>query len=104
MTCVYDIMKLGHVSSSVTGKFANDETYDEEDRAIMFDAIRKVPKPCLAFKILGAARRCKTDADREAAIREAYSSIKDTDGCIVGFFQKYHDQITQVARYVKTIV
>jgi len=100
MACVYNIMKKGHQSSSLTGKFSMDETYDEEDRGLMFDAIRKIGKPCMAFKILGASRRCTTDEDRESAIAEAYVAIKDTDGCIVGFLQKYSDQITQTAGFV----
>ena len=104
MACVYNIMKMGHISSAITGKFMNDETYDEEDRTLMFDAIQRIQKPCMAFKILGATRRCTTDADREAAIAEAYASIKPTDGCIVGCFQKYSDQITQNAEFVKKIL
>ena len=104
MACVYNIMKRGHVSSSVTGKFIDDETYDEEDREAMFGAIRQAKKPCMAFKILGASRRCKTDADREAAFTEAYASIKPTDGCIVGFYQKHTDQIAQNAALVKKIL
>ena len=104
MACVYNVMKKGHVSSSITGKFMNDETYDEEDRMLMFDAIRKVEKPCLAFKILGATRRCTSDEDREDAIKQAYADIKPIDACIVGFFQKYSDEITQVAEFVKKIL
>ena len=104
MACVYNIMKKGHVSSSVTGKFCSDETFDEADRRVMFDAINKVDKPCMAFKILGASRRCTTKEDKEDAIREAYTKIKPTDACIVGFFQKYSDQITEVAGLVKDIL
>ena len=104
MASVYNIMKEGHISSAVTGKFSVDETFDEEDRTSMFDAIRQVKKPCLAFKILGASRRCTTDADREAAFAEAYASIKPTDGCVVGCFQKYSDQITRNAAFVKKIL
>ena len=104
MSCVYNIMKKGHVSSSITGKFISDETYDEEDRNLMFDAIKKVKKPCMAFKILGASRRCATDEDREAAITESYAAIKPCDGCIIGFFQKYSDQITQCAKFVDKLL
>ena len=104
MASVYNIMKLGHISSAITGKFSTDETFDEADRGLMFDAIRKVQKPCMAFKVLGATRRCTTDADREDAIRETYEKIKPTDGCIIGFFQKYSDQITQVAQFVKGLL
>ena len=104
MASVYNIMKLGHISSSVTGKFSTDETFDEEDRVLMFDAIRKVKKPCMAFKILGASRRCTSEADWQDAVRESYASIKPTDGCIVGFMQKYTDQITQVTNFVKGII
>jgi len=104
MACVYNIMKEGHISSSITGKFSVDETFDEEDRLLMFDAIRKVEKPCMAFKILGASRRSQTVEDLENAITESYNSIKPTDGCIVGFFQKYSDQITQVSDFVKGLL
>ena len=104
MACVYNIMKQGHVSSSITGKFGEDETFDEEDRKVMFDVIRQVDKPCLAFKILGASRRCTTDEDLESAFAEAYSSIKPTDACVVGCFQKYSDQITQNVNIVKRLL
>jgi hypothetical protein len=104
MACVYNVMKKGHVSSSITGKFIPDETYDEADRKPMFDAIRAVTKPCMAFKILGATRRCTSDEDREAAFTEAYESIKPSDGCIVGFYQKDKDQILQNAAFVRKIL
>jgi len=103
MACVYNV-KHGTISSSISGKFTEGEIFDEADRVPMFDAIRKVQKPCMAFKILGATRRCTTDEDREAAFTEAYTSIKPTDACIVGFFQKYTDQIKQNADFVKKLL
>ena len=59
----------------------------------MYDTIRRVPKPCMAFKILGATRRCGTPADIRNAFAEAYANIKPTDGVIVGMFPKICDQV-----------
>ena len=104
MCCVYNISKAERASSSVTGRANTDEPFDEEDRAIMFDFIRSTNKPCLAFKILGAGRRCNTDGDLRAAFTEAYQRIKPGDACIVGMFPKYSDQVTQNAAVVRSIL
>ena len=103
MACVYNLTRPEPEQKQATCCGEKDH-FLEEDRVPMFDAIRKVKKPCMAFKILGATRRCKTDQDREAAITEAYTSIKPTDGCVVGFFQKYSDQITQNAEFVRKLL
>jgi len=105
MTCLYNLMKVVHISSSLTGKFNQDEPFDEEDRPLMLAAVRTVTKPCLAFKLLGATRRCGTDADVEAAFAEAYGGIKDTDACIVGVFPKHKpDQVAQNVGIVEKIL
>ena len=103
MTCVYNLSKVQRQSSSVTGVANQDEPFDEEDREIMYRTIRGVQKPCLAFKILGATRRCAAPADVEAAFAEAFANIKPTDAVVVGMFPKYSDQAAMNAEIVRKI-
>ena len=58
----------------------------------MYRMIRQVSKPCLAFKILGATRRCATQETVRAAFDEAFENIKDTDAVVVGMYPKNEDQ------------
>lgn len=104
MCCVYNISKIDRVSSAITGKLNDEEPFDEEDRQIMFSFIRSTDKPCLAFKILGASRRCRDKADVESAFKEAFESIKPTDAVIVGMFPKKHDQMTENADIVRSLI
>ena len=103
MCCVYNISKVNRVSSAMTGLANTDEPFDEEDRAIMFDFIRGTSKPCLAFKILGAGRRCTSDADIRSAFAEAFDAIKPNDAVIVGMFPRDKDQVSQNANIVREI-
>ena len=104
MCCVYNISKIARVSSAVTGQANTDEPFDEEDRQIMFSFIRSTAKPCLAFKILGAGRRCATETDIAAAFTEAYASIKPGDACIVGMFPRDSDQVRENAALVRKVL
>ena len=90
--CVYDI-----------DKNPGRETFDEDDPPRMYEFIRSTDKPCLAFKILGAGRKCATPETVEAAFRTAFENIKPTDAVVVGIFQKYGDQAAQNAEIVKRI-
>ena len=104
MCCVYNLSKINRVSSSITGKMNEGEPFDEEDRPLMYDFIRSTDKPCLAFKILGAGRRCGSDTDVKAAFSEALNAIKPTDAVIVGMFPRDKDQVSQNADYVRSIM
>ena len=103
MTCVYNLSKVQRQSSSVTGVANQDEPFDEEDREIMYRAIRATRKTCLAFKILGATRRSATPADVEAAFAEAFANIKPADAVVVGMFPKYSNQAEENARIVRKL-
>jgi len=103
MACVYNLSKVQRQSSSLTGVANQDEPFDEADREIMYRTIRATPKTCLAFKILGATRRCATPADVEGAYREAFANIKAIDAVIVGMFPKYSDQVRENAEFVRKI-
>jgi len=104
MCCVYNISKIDRVSSAITGKMNAGEPFDEEDRQVMFSFIRSTDKPCLAFKILGATRRCKDKADVEDAFREAFTCIKPSDAVVVGMYPKDHDQVTENADIVRNLI
>ena len=92
MMCVYNLSRIERVSSFASTRVNVDEPFFEEDRAVAFAAIRNTKKPCIAFKVLGAMRRCETQADVRAALEESYASIKPIDMVLVGMFPKYLDE------------
>lgn len=104
MCCVYNLSRADRVSSAITGVSNFGEPFFDEDIPIMYDTIRKVPKPCMAFKILGATRRCDTPEGIRNAFAEAYANIKPTDGVIVGVFPKHTDQVRENCGYVREIL
>jgi len=104
MCSVYNVMKVPRESSAITGKANEGEPFDDEDRAAMYEFIRSTPKPCLAFKILGATRRCQTPATVREAFAEAFANIKPTDAVVVGMFQKGRDQVAENAAIVADIL
>ena len=69
----------------------------------MYKTIRDTRKTCLAFKILGATRRCADPSTVEEAFREAFANIKANDAIVVGMFPKYSDQVEENARIVGKI-
>jgi len=92
MLSVYNLSRIDRVSSYASTRVNIDEPFFEEDRALAFEAIRKTQKPCIAFKVLGAGRRCETRDDVRAALEESYASIKSCDAVLVGMFPKYLDE------------
>jgi len=95
MTCFYNLHKQKRESTLVDpfNKGANEE-FNEDDPPVMIQVIQQTDKMCLAFKILGASRRCRTQEDVRAAFEYAFANIKDKDAVVVGMFPKYLDQIT----------
>ncbi len=104
MCCVYNLSKIDRVSSAITGVSNSGEPFDEIDRQVMFEFIKSTAKPCLAFKILGAGRRCTDINDIKSAFREAFTSIKPIDAVIVGMFPKEKDQVTENADIVRDLI
>lgn len=99
MACLYNLSKQERESALVTGKF-QEERFDDADRDVMLDVIRKTPKTCLAFKLMGAGRNCATPADVRAAFKYAFDRIKPGDAAVVGMFPKEKDQITENVQHV----
>lgn len=104
MASVHNLSKITRVSSATTGIANQDEPFDDEDRPLMYEAIRSTEKPCLAFKILGATRRCQSSDTVYAAFGEAFQNIKPYDAIVVGMFPKGHDQIAENAAFVQRIL
>jgi len=104
MTCVYNLSKVDRVSSALTGRANEDEPFFDEDRALMYEAVRKTDKPCLVFKILGATRRCETPDTVREAFTEAFANIKATDAVIVGMFPRDRDQVAENVGIVNDIL
>jgi hypothetical protein len=97
MTCFHNIRRDQEAVKSGLGDLPIDELYLQGDPARMAAVIRKVARPCLAFKILGAGRMCNSRATIESAFQFALGNIKKTDAVIVGMFPILTDEIAENA-------
>jgi len=80
------------------------EIFEEPHRQAMVKTIRQLPKPCIAFKVLGANRHCSTPAGVEGALRFALEKIKPADVVLVGMWQKHKDQVAENTAYARKIL
>ena len=80
------------------------ELFEDEDRQSMVKTIRQVPKPCIAFKVLGGNRHCSSPKSLEDALRFAMKSIKPSDVILLGMWQKQKDQVSENADLVRKIL
>lgn len=101
MACVYNLSSVDRISSAVTGIANSDEPFFDSDIPVMYKTIRQTSKPCLAFKILGATRRCSSDNSVRDAFAEAFACIKPHDAVVVGMYQRDRDQIAMNAGIVR---
>jgi len=106
MCCVYNLSRAPRESKLVSGGgwVSEDHMFCEEDPPKMYKFIRQVNRPCLAFKVLGAYRKCQTQETVRAALAEAYRNIKPTDAVIVGMWHKYMNQAQVNADHVRSIL
>ena len=103
MTCFYNIAKVRRESMLVGGKMA-EEPFDDPDRDVICDFIRRTDKPCIAYKILAASRKCGSEAEIRAAFKYAFDNIKGGDIVNVGMFQKNLDQVGMNAGIVRELL
>jgi len=73
----------------------------DENRDKQCKFIRQTDKICLAYKILHAGRRCKTQESTKEAFEYTIKNIKKKDAIVVGMFLPYH--VIDNIRYVKTL-
>jgi len=103
MTCVYERHRSGEALKRLLGHvpLPPREVYLQDDPPRMFKAMRGTRRPCLAFKILAAGRLSDRKEWVERAFRDTFSSIKPTDGIIVGIYDRYSDQPADCAALVR---
>jgi len=101
MTCFYNLSRRPRESAVVAPDKARieEELFLPEDPPRMCEVIRATRKMCLAFKILGAGRRCAAQDDVRKAFRFAFDNIKPTDAVVVGMYPKHEDQIALNVQY-----
>ncbi len=116
MTCVYqwgrttedleklfgdkkDLLPVEAYSMVVGDGYA--EVFLSGDPPKMYKRIRQSKKPCLAYKILAAGRKCLSPSSIEDAFKEAFENIKPSDAIIVGMYDRYVDQIAENCGYVR---
>ncbi|MBI2927828.1 MAG: hypothetical protein HYY24_19220 [Verrucomicrobia bacterium] len=80
------------------------EVFEAADRQAMTQVIRRAAKPCLAFKVLGAGRHCRSAETIEAALRFAFQNIKPTDVVLLGMWQKHKDQAAENVALTRRIL
>lgn len=100
MTCLYNLSRTGEEAARIAGRVVEGEFFHEPDRAAMLERVRKTKRQCLIFKVYGAGRRCRSEADMRAALRQVFDSAKPQDSVVVGMFPKNADQIAQNCRLV----
>ena len=93
MACLYNLNRQQRESALVSGRADCDEKFYDDDPPAMCRVIQATQKPCLAFKVLAAGRRCATQDGVRDAFRFAFAHIKPTDAVVVGMFPKHLDQI-----------
>jgi hypothetical protein len=111
MTCLYNARRTqrGEQSGFITGK-PKYLVFYPEDRSLMFDVIKKVQKPCIAFKIFAGGQIFNGKSPEEipavveAAFRETYANIKPNDLACIGVFQKYKNQLKENVDIAKAVL
>jgi hypothetical protein len=108
MTCLYYITRPKNPDAAAESRPALDGPdvgyiFYQDDPRDMCNVIRQVSQPCLAFKILGAGRRCTNQATVRDAFRFALEHIKPSDGVIVGMYTRHFDQVRANAQYTRQL-
>jgi hypothetical protein len=99
MAAFYNLNRRRRESAVVAGEFQDGEEYPSDDPPRMCRTITATDKTCLAFKVLGAGRRCKTQEGARDTIKWTFANIKPNDAVVVGMFDKHIDQIPLNVEY-----
>ena len=111
MTCLYNYQnqRKGEQSSFFTNKPKYIVFYPE-DPPKMYEAIKQVQKPCIAFKIFagGQVFNGKTPEEIPGVLKNVYSdvfgNIKPGDLACIGVYQKFKDQIKENAEIAEKVL
>ena len=80
------------------------EGFIASDPPKMAEAVRKVDKPALVYKVLAAGRKCQSEEQKRQAIEWAFKNIKPTDAVLIGLYPRYSDQVTETTQMVRAIL
>lgn len=103
MTCMYTLGDHRSADGYVASGGTPNETYDDADRERMCAVIRATPKPCLAFKVLAANRKCTSPEAIREAFAYVFANVKPTDAVVVGMYQEHLNQVAMNARIVREL-
>ncbi len=103
MTCFYNLAKVERMSLLAGGERVK-EPFDDPDREVICRFIQATDKPCIAYKILAASRKCATPESVRDAFKWAFDHIKPGDPVDVGMFQKHLDQVAMNAAIVRQLL
>ena len=106
MACVHNMRRdnEGRVSSSISGLKNEVHTFVYEDREPMFNMIKSLDKPCIAFKFLAGGNYAFNREDLKKSFIETYENIKPNDLAAVGVFQRDYDQLKENAQIMDEIL
>jgi len=100
MTCFYYVTRPREDQREHLGKVVVGEPFFESDADDMTEVIRQVDRPCLAFKILAAGRKCWSRYSVKRAFQYAFENIKPTDAVIVGMYPRFQNEIEENVKHV----
>ncbi|HEV2392306.1 MAG TPA: hypothetical protein VG146_08080 [Verrucomicrobiae bacterium] len=104
MCCLYYLTRPREEFRKILGaELPLGEIYLPSDPPRMFRVVQHTRKPCLAYKVLAAGRRIDSAAERRRCFETAFSSIKPSDGLIVGMYQQFTDQVAENAAVVREL-
>ncbi len=98
MTCLYNLSRSAGENERLAGKPSPGELFWDPDRTEMLKRVQATSKQCLVFKVYGAGRRCGSEEQMLAALRQVAASVKPQDAMVIGMFPKYQDQVRGNAR------
>jgi hypothetical protein len=104
MTALYYMIRPRTEFERLLGQVPLGELYLPQDPPRMMQAIRKVKKPCLVYKVLAAGRAVNSPAQVKEQMAIAYKGIKPGDAALIGLYQRFNDQIGQTAQFTREIL
>ncbi len=107
MTCLYNCRRgrEGEQSGFLTGKVKKDIRFYPEDRPVALDLIKRLDKPCIAYKIFAGGWAISGDEPAfgetpdtikekiKGVYREVFSNIKENDIACIGVNNTQNEQI-----------
>lgn len=104
MTCLYNLSRAKEEVAKLGGGQGEGEFFHEPDRAAMLKRVTQTRRQCLIFKVYGASRRCRSEADMKAALAQAFAAAKPADCVVIGMFPKHGDQVADNCKMVKEVL